>query len=111
MIGDLLSKLAEDPKLNLTVLCGTVFKSTNHKGPPPKFVNSVCIIRIPTLNLGKRNFINRILGYFTFYFGVFGYLLLGRRYHLVVSMSTPPLIGFVVALASRLRKTPFVYYV
>ena len=110
-MGDLLSKLAEDPQLNLTVLCGSIFKSTNHKGPTPKFYNSVCIIRIPTLNLGKRNFINRILGYFTFYLGVFGYLLFGKRYHLVVSLSTPPLIGFLVAFASRLRKTPFVYYV
>ena len=57
-------------------------------------------------------FIHRFFEYFSFFCGVFFYILRKKRnYDLVISLTTPPLIGFFVALALGKTTIPYIYYI
>ena len=110
LLGDLLCTLAEDGEYNITVYCATSDYAGVLNQRDNRF-NKLNIVRIKTPNIGKRYFINRIIGYSGFYMSIFLKIFLGRRWHAVVSMSSPPLIAFPVSLALLFRKIPFIYYI
>jgi len=110
LLGDLLCTLAEDDEYKITVYCATSDYSEVREQTDNKF-DKLNIVRIKTTNIGRKSFFSRIIDYTGFYISVFIKLLLGRKWHVVISMSSPPLIAFPVSLALLFRKIPFIYYI
>jgi glycosyltransferase involved in cell wall biosynthesis len=76
-----------------------------------KLGSNLEIKRIKTPGLGRRNFLTRILDYSSYYVCIFFYFLFSFRWDAVVCLTSPPFIGFVVALATFFKKIPLVYYI
>jgi glycosyltransferase involved in cell wall biosynthesis len=111
LLGDLLVYTTENSAIEVTVLCSTTATTADKSKNHVETIGSISIKRIPTLSMGKKTFLHRLVGSLNFYFGVFAYLLFSRRYDLAVSMTTPPLVGFVAAIATWIRRKPLVYYI
>jgi hypothetical protein len=92
LLADLLSPLSDE--YEVTVLCSSVYNSVEKYEELPESINGVKILRIRGIKAGKKSFFHRIAEYSTFYLGAFFHVLTHREYSLVVSMTTPPLIGF-----------------
>ena len=110
LLGDLLCTLAEDEEYNITVYCAASDYAKMQDQTDNRF-DKLNIVRIKTTNIGRKSFFSRIIDYTGFYISVFIRLLLGRRWHAVISMSSPPLIAFPVSIALLFRKIPFIYYI
>ncbi len=110
LLGDLLCTLAQDEEYNITVYCATSDYSEVRDQTDNRF-DKLNIIRIKTTNIGRKSFISRIIDYTGFYISLFIRLSLGRRWHAVISMSSPPLIAFPVSIALLFRKIPLIYYI
>jgi len=74
-------------------------------------VRGVRIQRIWTPRLGRLRLLARLGGYLCFLIGVWSRILAGRRPDVVVSLTTPPFLGWVVALAARTRGIPHAHWV
>jgi glycosyltransferase involved in cell wall biosynthesis len=70
----------------------------------------VRIERVRCSSLGKASTARRLLDYGTFFAAAAGRVLTGRRYDVVVAMSTPPLVAAIGGLRRALRGTRFVYW-
>ncbi|MQY76140.1 MAG: hypothetical protein GH155_00745 [Spirochaeta sp.] len=110
LLGDLLCTLAEDEEYNITVYCATSDYAKMRDQRDNRFDN-LNIVRIKTTNIGRKSFLSRIIDYTGFYISAFTRLFLGRKWHAVISMSSPPLIAFPVSIALLFRKIPFIYYI
>ncbi len=110
LLGELLCTLAEDEEYSITVYCAASEYAKMRNQRDNRF-DKLKIVRIKTTNIGRKSFINRIIDYTGFYISVFIRLSLGRKWHAVISMSSPPLIAFPVSLALLFRKVPFIYYI
>ncbi len=111
LLGDLFLAVEKDTDWEFTVLCGSSVSTSEQFKRLPKTLGGIKIIRIPTFNTGKKTFVHRVFNYSLYYIGSFFYLLFSRRYNLVISMTTPPLIGFITSLALIIRKTKYIYYI
>ena len=112
LLGDLLSELAREQQFEITVICGSsCYADTGKNERNLTLFGRVRIRRLETSNFGRQRFIARFLDYFFYYFLVFGHLLVSKEWDVVISLTSPPLIGFVVAMALLFKKTPFIYYV
>lgn len=109
IMGDLLQKV--DTEYDITVLTSSVYNSTEEYDTLPNSLGNIKIKRIRAIKAGKKSFIHRIIEYFGFYLGTFFSLRFGKKYDLVISMTTPPLIGFFVTLGLLGRKIPIVHYI
>ncbi len=110
LLGDLLCTLAQDEEYSITVYCAASDYSQVRDQRDNRF-DKLNIVRIKTTNIGRKSFFSRIIDYTGFYISVFIRLFFGRRWHVVISMSSPPLIAFPVSLALLFRKIPFIYYI
>lgn len=93
----------------LTADCGYEAHRTRYK----KFENfgSVGIIRLPWSSFGKRNFTSRTLGQVCFVIQAFLKGLAGRKPHVILISTTPP-IGIAGAwLLARLRHAALAYWI
>jgi colanic acid biosynthesis glycosyl transferase WcaI len=109
LLVDLLSPLSDE--YEVTVLCSSVYNSVEKYEELPESINGVKILRIRGIKAGKKSFFHRIAEYSTFYLGAFFHVLTHREYSLVVSMTTPPLIGFFAALGNIPHRRPLIQYV
>ncbi len=110
LLGDLLCTLAQDEEYNITVYCATADYSEVREQRDNSF-DKINIVRIKTTNIGRESFSSRIIDYTGFYISIFVRLFFGRKWHAVISMSSPPLIAFPVSIALLFRKIPFIYYI
>ena len=118
LLGDLLKAAAETEIKgeypDITVLCGNTVRNIesvyDENGKLPLKLGRVNIIRLKTRAIFKS--MHRIFDFTAFYWGVFWYILFNRKkYEIVISMTSPPLIGFVVALALGRTGKKFIYYI
>jgi colanic acid biosynthesis glycosyl transferase WcaI len=72
--------------------------------------NDVYIHRVYATSLGRRGTWARMTDYLSFYAGAAVKALLMPRFDVVVTLTTPPLIGLVGTLLKRLKKTRHVYW-
>lgn len=93
------------------ILAGRVAYDGDAVFPSQGRVRGVRIQRIWTPRLGRLRLLARLGGYVCFLFGVWGRILAGRRPDVVVALTTPPFLGWVVAIAARSRGIPHVHWV
>jgi colanic acid biosynthesis glycosyl transferase WcaI len=89
-------------------------RTTNHGGPalaPSEDVGGVQVTRAWSTSLGKAHLVHRLSDYGTFFASAIVKTLMARRVDLLLSVTVPPLIPAVAALASRLHHTPLVTWV
>ena len=72
--------------------------------------NGVHIHRVPATSHGRRGTWARMTDYLSFYAGAIVKAMLLPRFDLVVTLTTPPLIGLVGTLLKRLKKARHVYW-
>lgn len=105
--GQHLTDLAEHLAGNgfdVNVLCASAqYLSGTLEAPKREVHNGVSIRRVQTTSFGRGTHLGRILDYASFYFQVLLALFFGRRYDLVVGLTTPPLLGFACSLAKAVR--------
>lgn len=68
-------------------------------------------LECPVMFVPGSSAVARIIRMLTFHAFAFWSVLLGPKDRTVICLTTPPLIGFSVALACRVRAIPFVYYI
>jgi glycosyltransferase involved in cell wall biosynthesis len=71
--------------------------------PAREVWNGVTITRVRTTSFGRGSHVGRIVDYLSFYLRVLGALLFGPKRDGVVFLTTPPLLGFLGAIARLLR--------
>ena len=102
-LTDLAEHLADDG-FDVSVLCASAkYLAGSLESPRHEVHNGVAIQRVPTTSFGRGRHLGRILDYASFYLQVLRVLLFGRRYDLVVGLTTPPLLGFACSIAKALR--------
>ena len=105
--GQHLTDLAEHlatSGFDVEVLCASARYLAGQMAVPARETHhDVAIRRVQTTSFGRGSHLGRIVDYGSFYAQVLGRLMTGRRYDLVVALTTPPLLGFACALARRLR--------
>jgi len=72
--------------------------------PAHEVRNGVKITRVRTTSFGRGRHVGRIADYLSFYLRVVGALLFGPKRDGVVFLTTPPLLGFLGAIARLLRR-------
>ena len=77
---------------------------------PTKSTKGVHIHRVPATSLGRRGTWARMTDYLSFYAGAIVKALLLPRFDVVVTLTTPPIIGLVGTLLKRLEKTRHIYW-
>ena len=114
LLGDLLFKVSKDHKYEIYVLSGNVvrnFEIENKSSQWPEKLGNVNILRLKTTLFVDRLKTHRIFEFLLFFIKSFLYVKLKQnQYDLVISMTTPPLIGFSTSLALG-KKIPFIYYI
>jgi len=106
MLTDLCEHLAQRGH-DVEVLCSTgqYDNGTSTPGKPARREshNGVNIRRVPATGFGKRSMLGRIVDYLSFHLVVgLRVLLTGRRHDVLVTLTTPPLIGIYATVVSRL---------
>lgn len=89
-------------------------RTTNHGGPPlapSEVVGGVQVTRAWSTSLGKAHLAHRLSDYGTFFASAIVRTLAARSVDLLLSVTVPPLIPAVAALASRVHRTPLVTWV
>ncbi len=81
-------------------------------GRPARFEihNGVHIHRVPATSLGRRGTWARMTDYLSFYGGALVKAILLPRFDLVVTLTTPPIIGLVGTVLKHLRKSKQIYW-
>jgi glycosyltransferase involved in cell wall biosynthesis len=72
--------------------------------------NGVHIHRVPATSLGRRNTLCRMADYLSFYARALAKGLLLPRFDVVVTLTTPPIIGLVGTILRRWKGTRHVYW-
>jgi colanic acid biosynthesis glycosyl transferase WcaI len=78
--------------------------------PPRQLHHSVHIHRTPATALGRGGFWKRMTDYLSFYASALPRALLLPRCHLVVCLTTPPIIALLGVLLQRLRGSKLLYW-
>jgi glycosyltransferase involved in cell wall biosynthesis len=109
-LTDLAESLA-DRGYECHVLCARGRYEPGVEAPPSEEEhNGVHIHRVRATSLGRGNIIKRMADYLSFYAGAFGKALSLPSFDVVVTLTTPPIIGLVGTLLRRLRGSCQVYW-
>jgi glycosyltransferase involved in cell wall biosynthesis len=110
----LLQQLAEDlvkRGFSVTVLAGNVGYEGGKSSPLFREVHEgVSIRRARTTRFGKRFFFGRLLDYISFHLSTFINLLLIPKHDIVLTLSTPPLIGWTGWVGKKVKRSRYVYW-
>ncbi len=115
LLYQLLAKTVDLAPVDITVLCGSNVRSFETVSPGWTVLNGkrgrITVRRVPTTLPRGKVFIHRLTEYLLFSWGVFVTILFHKNeYDITVSLTTPPLIGFLTRfLLGRRRK--FIYYI
>jgi len=89
---------------DVTAICGDrSYAEPSRRYAKRETIDGVAVYRIRTTGFGRGNPIGRLADYVTFVGGAFFRLFLVRRPDVVMSLTTPPLISLVGALAAHMR--------
>ena len=106
MLTDLTEHLAADG-YDVHVLAGVgAYDETTAGGAGAEVRRGVTIHRIRTTRFGRGRHVGRVADYATFYLGALRHVL-RRRYDLVVTLTTPPMLPVLGAAMRRLRGVPY----
>jgi colanic acid biosynthesis glycosyl transferase WcaI len=86
------------------------YKPGGPRPPAHEVHEGVHIHRVPATSLGRRGTWARLTDYLTFYAGAMVKAMLLPRFGVVVTLTTPPLIGLIGTLLKRFRKTRHIYW-
>ncbi len=111
MLQDLLVELAKDRRFNISVFAGATSYRNKRLSLRKIDYNNIRIRRFFTFSFGRRNLVSRILNYSFYYISIFFYLLVTSKWQIVISMTSPPLIGFVVSLSRMIRRRTMILYI
>ena len=73
--------------------------------------NGVAIKRLPFSSFGKGSIPIRLAGQLFFSLQALAHCLTARRYHVVISSTSPPFAGFIGAILSKCRVTKLLWWV
>jgi glycosyltransferase involved in cell wall biosynthesis len=109
-LTDLVESLAAEG-YECHVLCGQGGYKPGAARPPAFEVHhGVHIHRVPTTSLGRRSTLTRMIDYLSFYARAVAAGLTMPRFDVVVTLSTPPIIGLIGTLLRRFKGTRHVYW-
>jgi glycosyltransferase involved in cell wall biosynthesis len=74
-----------------------------------EIINGIGIHRLKYLQLSRRNFLGRLLNYFSFTFSVLTRIPRVRKYKIIVIYSNPPILPLVAVLANYLYNIKIIY--
>lgn len=77
------------------------------EAPAREVRNGVRIRRLRTTSFGRGSHLGRVVDYLSFYVRVLVTLLFGPRRDGVLFLTTPPLLGFLGAIARLIRRQPY----
>jgi colanic acid biosynthesis glycosyl transferase WcaI len=86
------------------------YKPGEPKPPSNEIHQGVHIHRVHATSLGRRGTWSRMTDYLSFYSGALGKALRLPRFDMVVTLTTPPIIGLVGAILKRLRGSRHIYW-
>ena len=86
------------------------YKPGEPKPPAYEIHEGVHIHRVPATSLGRRGTWSRMTDYLSFYAGALIKALWLPRFDLVVTFTTPPIIGLIGTILKRLRGSRHVYW-
>jgi glycosyltransferase involved in cell wall biosynthesis len=93
------------------VLCAQGRYKPGAPRPPRSEVhNGVHVHRVPSTSLGRKNTISRMTDYLSFYARALLLALTLHRFDVVVTLTTPPIIGLIGTLLRRLKGSRHVYW-
>lgn len=96
----------------VTVITGrTAYDDPSKRFPNQENWQGIRIIRVFSPNLGKTSKWRRAVTFASFMAAAALRLLFQSRCDVVVALTSPPLISFLAAVISRLRRVPFIYWV
>ncbi len=96
---------------SVTVLTGRCGYQGGILGPARQRLAGVSVRRLGTFDLGKRSPLGRVLDYLAFYLLALVWILQhGRAFDVVVTLTTPPLIGLAGAMCKRVFGTRFILW-
>ena len=103
-LTDLAEFLAESG-FEVTVMCGEAryLGGGQAASLAHEVRNGVEIVRVPMTSFGRARAVGRIADYASFYASMLARLLRGKRYDLLVTLTTPPLLSAAAALVRRIR--------
>jgi glycosyltransferase involved in cell wall biosynthesis len=106
-LTDLAEYLAEDG-FNVSVLCGRGgYTGESTKSPLRETRNGVHVRRLRTPNFGRSSNLGRIADYAAFFAQALGHVLARSSPDYVVTLTTPPLVNVVGALANGLKNQAY----
>lgn len=106
-LTDLAEYLAAEG-FDVHVLCSrTAYLAGGVAAPAREVRHGVTIHRARTTGFGRGSTLGRLTDYASFYAQVLARLLSGRRFDLVVTLTTPPLLATAAAAARALRSTRY----
>ncbi len=105
LLGDLGEALAARGHEVRAVCSDRSYADPSRRYASSEVVAGVRVTRLRTSGFGRRRILGRMADYVSFYAGSAARVMLGRRPDVVVSLTTPPMIGAVGVMASRLRGT------
>jgi glycosyltransferase involved in cell wall biosynthesis len=109
-LADLAESLAEEG-YECHVLCGQGRYKPGSPRPPAREVhNGVHVHRVPATSLGRRSTLARMTDYLSFYARALGVALAMPRFDVVVTLTTPPIIGLIGTLLRRFKGSRHVYW-
>ena len=86
------------------------YKAGDVKRPLHEIHQGVQIHRVPATSLGRKGTWSRMTDYLSFYAGALARSLSLPRFDLVVTLTTPPIIGLVGTMLKRLRGSRHIYW-
>src|SRR5690606_30065914 len=109
-LTDLAESLA-DRGYEVHVLCARGRYEPGAAPPPAEQQrNGVRIHRVRATSLGRGSVVRRMADYLSFYAGAVGKALAMPRFDVVVTLTTPPIIGLVGTILRRFRGSCQVYW-
>ena len=106
-----LAKALRGQGLTVRVLTGCTGYDGDRSFPAREERHGAAVRRVWTPRLGRGGGLARFVGYLCFAWGVWWRLCAGPRPRAVLALTTPPFLGWIVALAARWRGIPHLHWV
>ena len=103
VLADLGAALAAEGNSVTAVCCDRSYADPSRKFPSREDVDGVRVRRIRTTGFGRSSAAGRSMDYFSFVAGAILSMLRVERPDVIISLTTPPMIGLAGVLVARLR--------
>ena len=103
VLADLGAALAAQGHIVTAICCDRSYADPSRKYPRREQIDGVQARRIRTSGFGRGNALGRTLDYFSFVAGAIIAMLRVERPDIIISLTTPPMIGLAGVFVARLR--------